>query len=52
MEETVALVKKELPDCIVVVGGAVLTVEYAEKIHADAYCSDAMETVRYLEEIE
>ena len=52
MEETVALVKKELPDCIVVVGGAVLTAEYAEKIHADAYCSDAMETVRYLEEIE
>ena len=51
MEETVSLIKKELPDCVVVVGGAVLTAEYAEKIHADAYCSDAMETVRYLEEI-
>ncbi|MBR6702597.1 MAG: cobalamin-dependent protein, partial [Clostridia bacterium] len=51
MEETVALIRKELPGCVVVVGGAVLTAEYAEKIHADAYCSDAMETVRYLEEI-
>jgi 5-methyltetrahydrofolate--homocysteine methyltransferase len=51
MEETVSLIKKELPDCVVIVGGAVLTAEYAEKIHADAYCSDAMETVRYLEAI-
>ncbi len=46
MKETVALVKREAPDCKIIVGGAVLTAEYAEKIGADAYASDAMETVR------
>ncbi len=46
MEETVKLVKREAPDCKIIVGGAVLTAEYAEKMGADAYASDAMETVR------
>ena len=49
MEETIALVRKELPDAKVIVGGAVLTEEYAEKIGADAYGKDAMATVRYAE---
>ena len=49
MEETVALLHKEAPWCRVAVGGAVLTREYAETIHADRYCKDAMEAVRYAE---
>ena len=51
MEETIKLIRKELPDCKVVVGGAVLTQEYADSIGADKYAKDAMETVRYAEEI-
>jgi len=34
-----------------VVGGAVLTQEYADAIGADKYARDAMETVRYAESI-
>jgi 5-methyltetrahydrofolate--homocysteine methyltransferase len=34
-----------------VVGGAVLTQEYADQIGADAYAKDAMETVRYADRI-
>lgn len=49
MEETITLIRKELPDAKVIVGGAVLTEEYAEKIGADAYGKDAMATVRYAE---
>lgn len=51
MEETVKLLKEKAPFCKTVVGGAVLTKEYAEKIGADKYAKDAMETVRYAEEI-
>ena len=51
MEETVALVKRLAPWCKVVVGGAVLTKEYANKMGADKYAKDAMETVRYADEI-
>ncbi len=51
MEETVRLLHAELPECRVVVGGAVLNREYAENIGADRYAADAMETVRYAEEI-
>ncbi|MBR6371606.1 MAG: homocysteine S-methyltransferase family protein [Victivallales bacterium] len=46
MEETIALVHKNAPWCKVIVGGAVLTQEYADSIHADKYARDAMETVR------
>ena len=49
MEETVAMLHKEAPWCRVAVGGAVLTRDYAEAIHADRYCKDAMEAVRYAE---
>jgi 5-methyltetrahydrofolate--homocysteine methyltransferase len=45
MEETIKLLRKECPWCKVVVGGAVLTPEYAEKIDADFYAKDAKETV-------
>lgn len=49
MEETIQLLRKKAPWCKVVVGGAVLTQEYADKIGADKYAKDAMETVRYAE---
>ena len=52
MAETIRLIKKEAPWCKVVVGGAVLTQEYADSIGADKYARDAMETVRYAEQIE
>ncbi len=50
MAETVALLDKELPDVVTVVGGAVLTKEFAEKIGADFYAKDAMEAVRIAED--
>ena len=34
-------------NCKIVVGGAVLTKDYADKIGADKYAKDAMEGVRY-----
>ena len=51
MEETIQLLHREAPECKIVVGGAVLTQEYADAIGADHYAKDAMETVRYAEEI-
>lgn len=51
MEETIKLLKKDAPWCKVVVGGAVLTQEYADKMGADKYAKDAMETVRFSEDI-
>lgn len=51
MEETVRLIHEKAPMCKVIVGGAVLNEEYANKIGADKYCKDAMETVRYAEAI-
>ena len=51
MEETIKLLKEKAPWCKTVVGGAVLTQEYADKIGADKYAKDAMETVRYAERI-
>jgi 5-methyltetrahydrofolate--homocysteine methyltransferase len=45
MENTIKLIRAENLDCKVVVGGAVLTPEYAEKIGADFYAKDAKETV-------
>ena len=51
MERTIALLREHAPDCRIVVGGAVLTAEYAARIGADHFGSDAMETVRYAERI-
>ena len=47
MEQTIKLVRStlELKDCKFLVGGAVLTKEYAEAIGADYYCKDAKESV-------
>jgi len=51
MEETVRLVHERFPDCLVMVGGAVLTEEYSRSIGADKYARDAMEGVRFAEEV-
>lgn len=50
MAETIRMLRECAPDTKVVVGGAVLTREYAEQIGADCYAKDAMETVRYAEQ--
>jgi len=49
MEKTIALLRERAPWCKVIVGGAVLTQEYADAIGADKYAKDAMEAVRYAE---
>ena len=49
MESTIRLLKEQAPACKVIVGGAVLTPEYAAQIGADGYGKDAMETVRWAE---
>lgn len=51
MEATIRLLREQCPTCKIVVGGAVLTAEYAAKIGADKYAADAMATVRYAEEV-
>lgn len=51
MEETIKLLREAGSPAKVVVGGAVMTQNYADMIGADKYCHDAMETVRYAEEI-
>ena len=49
MAETVALIHEKAPWCRVMVGGAVLTEEYAKEIGADGYSRDAMGAVRLAE---
>lgn len=50
MEETIKQLRIAKPGCKVLVGGAVLTQEYADMIGADFYAKDAMESVRYAEQ--
>ena len=47
MEKTIHLLKEKAPQCKIVVGGAVLNQEYSDRIGADKYAKDAMETIRY-----
>ena len=49
MERTIRLLRERTPWAKVCVGGAVLTQEYADRIGADAYCKDALATVRWAE---
>lgn len=49
MEETIRQLRKTAPNVKVMVGGAVLTEEYAETIGANKYCRDAMASVNYAE---
>ena len=51
MEETIKQLREKVPGCKVMVGGAVLTKEYADMIGADYYAKDAMQSVHYAEEI-
>ena len=45
MEETIRLLHEQYPSCQTVVGGAVLTPDYAKQIHATFYAKDAKDTV-------
>ncbi len=49
MEQTITLLHEQLPDCKVMVGGAVLTADYAKQINADYYAKDAAESARIAE---
>ena len=51
MEETIRILREMVPGCKVMVGGAVLTQEYADKIGADFYSKDAMGSVHYAEKV-
>jgi len=46
MESTIKLIKETAPHIKTMVGGAVLTDEYAKMINADFYAKDAMQSVR------
>ena len=50
MERTIKLLHGYDSSIKIVAGGAVLTQEYADMIHADFYAKDAMDTVRYAQE--
>ena len=50
MAQTISMLRSE-HNCKVMVGGAVLTAEYAEEIGADFYCKDAMASVRCAEKL-
>ena len=51
MEETIRQLREKKEDTKVVVGGAVMTQEYADAIGADCYAPDAMATVHFAEEV-
>ncbi len=46
MEATVKLIKEKAPDCMIMVGGAVVTEEYARMIGADYYVPDAQASAK------
>ena len=47
----IKLLREKCPDCKIMVGGAVLTQEYADMIGADFYGKDAMQSVYYAESL-
>lgn len=51
MEETIKALRQAAPDCRVMVGGAVLTEDYAKEIGADFYCRDAMKSVEAAQKV-
>ena len=51
MEETIRQLREKAPDCLVMVGGAVLNQEYADMIGADFYGKDAMQSVYYAQKV-
>ncbi len=50
MKETIEILHSELDNCKVIVGGAVLTEDYAKKINADFYAKDATATAKIAQE--
>lgn len=48
--KVIRLIRKAKPDVKVVIGGAVITEEYADEVGADGYGKDAVSTVKLLEE--
>ncbi len=51
MEDTIKLLREKGLDCKVMVGGAVLTAEYAQQIGADFYAKDATGAVAIAEKV-
>ena len=51
MEKTIQALREAGVDCKIAVGGAVLTQDYADKIGADYYCREAMDTVKAANEL-
>ena len=51
MEVTIQLLREKVPECRIMVGGAVLTNDYAMKIGADYYCKDAKEAADRAREV-
>jgi 5-methyltetrahydrofolate--homocysteine methyltransferase len=51
MEDTIRKLRECLPECKVMVGGAVLNQEYADMIGADFYGKDAMQSVYYAQKL-
>lgn len=51
MEETIKLIRKEAPGTTVMVGGAVLTAQYAADIGADYYARDAKEATNIAKKV-
>ena len=47
MEETIRQIRQQAPWVKIMVGGAVLTQEYADSIGADGYFKDAMASVNF-----
>ena len=48
---TLVQLREKAPWVKVMVGGAVLTQEYADTMGADQYCRDAMASVNYAEQV-
>ena len=51
MEETICQLREKAPDCLVMVGGALLNQDYADMIGADFYGKDAMQSVHYAQKV-
>ncbi len=51
MEDTIKELRDNNVDCTIVVGGAVLTPEYADNMGADYYAKDAKEAVKIAKEV-
>lgn len=51
MELTIQMLREQAPWARIMVGGAVLTLEYAKTIGADIYCRDAMASVNYAQQL-